>query len=522
MKIIIKVLESNKTFELECAEADTIGTLQDFVADRARIPKNKQRLIYQGKILKEGTIASNNLTDGCMIHAVTIPDQPQPEQQAQNSQTLYQTDADSSSMEDPNAGNIIFSFDTGGGGGQGGNNMMSSFFGPFMELFGGGGTTRRQTRTTSSPSGNAPTPSRSSQTTTNRTQTQSTSEPAQSPPPSQPPTQSPSQSPTATRTSTTTTTTTQTTQSNSSRPITVTLTTRTVPATPTEAPATTAPPSSQQSTDQPEPQPKPKTQSQQSPSSRSTRPKASQRSPARSSRRTSPTPQPAPSSSGSEDIRRLADTVDQLSQVVTGLVNFENAKKHKEKTHRRRKQDKRTIAAVNDLEDRVAELEGMLDELSSVVADMKRKEKKRSRRDSSHGYDSHHRRSRSRSHHRSEHRRSHRHYRSPSSSSSSRDSPSPSPSRSQPQQAPAQSSQPQQSQAANPLMNLISSILPNRSAQSGTATPPTQPSLTAQQPPTVNPSDFGFIETAAEIAAYGAEARRQLSQSEEYKILDPK
>ena len=70
MKILNKTL-SGKAFPLDVEHSDTIENLKKKIEEKEDIPKNEQRLIYEGKALEDDRILDDyNIKEGKTIHLV--------------------------------------------------------------------------------------------------------------------------------------------------------------------------------------------------------------------------------------------------------------------------------------------------------------------------------------------------------------------------------------------------------------------------------------------------------------------
>ena len=69
--ISIKIQTLDNAFSLKINPAETILALKEKITKKYNIPIDKQRLIFQGKFLKENETLSNyKITDGCVIQLI--------------------------------------------------------------------------------------------------------------------------------------------------------------------------------------------------------------------------------------------------------------------------------------------------------------------------------------------------------------------------------------------------------------------------------------------------------------------
>lgn len=70
-EISIKIQTLDNAFSLKINPAETILFLKEKISKKYNIPKDKQRLIFQGKFLKENETLSNyKITDGCVVQLI--------------------------------------------------------------------------------------------------------------------------------------------------------------------------------------------------------------------------------------------------------------------------------------------------------------------------------------------------------------------------------------------------------------------------------------------------------------------
>ncbi|KAL0214243.1 hypothetical protein P9112_006427 [Eukaryota sp. TZLM1-RC] len=94
MKVTVKVINQD-IHEIDVEPTTTIEDLQNTIAELSSISPPQQRIIFQGRIVSQGTLQDYNITDGCTIHVVSrlpLPESqpsPQPSSQASPESSPY-------------------------------------------------------------------------------------------------------------------------------------------------------------------------------------------------------------------------------------------------------------------------------------------------------------------------------------------------------------------------------------------------------------------------------------------------
>ena len=70
-EITIKIQTLDNTYSIKVNELITIGQLKEEISKKYNIPKDKQRLIFQGKFLKDKeNLSFYKITEGCVVQLI--------------------------------------------------------------------------------------------------------------------------------------------------------------------------------------------------------------------------------------------------------------------------------------------------------------------------------------------------------------------------------------------------------------------------------------------------------------------
>eukprot|EP01080_Neovahlkampfia_damariscottae_P011940 gene11940-5341_t len=134
INIKVRTLDSNE-LQLTVQKDMLIKDLKQLIFSRSSIPVQRQRLIFQGRVLvDEKNITEYKIDEGHVLHMVAMPEQPQQSQQSSQSTTssTSQSQQSQQSQQQPNQGPFggmmmgPFSFNNPNGGSPDINSMISS------------------------------------------------------------------------------------------------------------------------------------------------------------------------------------------------------------------------------------------------------------------------------------------------------------------------------------------------------------------------------------------------------------
>ncbi|KAH7821535.1 putative Ubiquitin family [Monocercomonoides exilis] len=93
MKISLRPLNGSEPCNINCDEDETIEQLKDKISELTSIPVKQQRLVLNGKIVSSGTLGSNDIQEGMIIHIMEKPeDEPDLPHQEQEPRHLYESE----------------------------------------------------------------------------------------------------------------------------------------------------------------------------------------------------------------------------------------------------------------------------------------------------------------------------------------------------------------------------------------------------------------------------------------------
>ncbi|KAA6382696.1 MAG: hypothetical protein EZS28_021778 [Streblomastix strix] len=116
MKVNIQQPDQSQRTQVECEQEDTVDLLKEKIEGVLHVPRDRQRLIMNGRIIRGGTLSSNNIGDNSTVYLIVQIPPPQDGAQPSSSSSSAPPYANSSTE------------------GQNGSFQFPFFFGPNNQL----------------------------------------------------------------------------------------------------------------------------------------------------------------------------------------------------------------------------------------------------------------------------------------------------------------------------------------------------------------------------------------------------